>query len=161
METNLKPYPEIDPKERNLSYGKLMLDNIGGENSEMTAISLYTYNLLITGQELSKLFHEIAVTEMHHLKIFGKLALALGENPRLWTQKKSRYIYWSPMYTRYPMPIRQLLEHAADSEREAIRKYRGQISMIQNQNIRDNLARIIEDEELHLKQLTAAAKKLL
>lgn len=106
METNLKPYPEIDPKERNLSYGKLMLDNIGGENSEMTAISLYTYNLLITGQELSKLFHEIAVTEMHHLKIFGKLALALGENPRLWTQKKSRYIYWSPMYTRYPMPIK-------------------------------------------------------
>ncbi len=41
------PYPPIKVEMKNPAYAKAMLDNIGGLNSEMSAISLYVYNNLI------------------------------------------------------------------------------------------------------------------
>lgn len=65
---------------KNPAYAKAMLDNIGGLNSEMSAISLYVYNNLILEEkkEIAAIFHKVSIVEMHHLEIFGKLALLLG-----------------------------------------------------------------------------------
>ena len=43
------PYPPIKAESGNPAYARVMLDNIGGSNSEMSAISLYVFNQLITG----------------------------------------------------------------------------------------------------------------
>ena len=82
------PYPPIKAESGNPAYARVMLDNIGGSNSEMSAISLYVFNQLITGYnpDVSAVFHKVSIVEMHHLEIFGKLAQQLGEEPRLWTQ---------------------------------------------------------------------------
>ena len=60
-----------------------MLDNMAGNRSEMSAISLYTYNQLITDEhnEIAELFHKISIVEMRHLYIFGTLAKQLGADP--------------------------------------------------------------------------------
>ena len=81
------PYPPIKVEMKNPAYAKAMLDNIGGLNSEMSAISLYVYNNLILEEkkEIAAIFHKVSIVEMHHLEIFGKLALQLGEDPRMWT----------------------------------------------------------------------------
>lgn len=70
------PYPPIKAESGNPAYARVMLDNIGGSNSEMSAISLYVFNQLITGYnpDVSAVFHKVSIVEMHHLEIFGKLA---------------------------------------------------------------------------------------
>lgn len=149
-------YPPVRAEGRNPSYARAMLDNQSGVNSEMSAVSLYFYNHLITtgDEEVALVFHKISIVEMHHLEIFGTLALQLGENPRLWTQTARGKSYWSPAYNQYPTRMDQLLLHAVASERQAIEKYQSQLNWIQDSNVRENLKRIVADEELHVKILT-------
>jgi len=147
------PYPAVQAGEVNLRYARAMLSNVGGRNSEMNAVSLYFYNSLVTKKEYESFatcFHSISIVEMHHLDIFGELALQLGADPRLWGRASSRYIYWSPGYNQYPREIKALLRNAIDGEQAAIRKYSEQAQTIQNANIVENLKRIILDEQHHI-----------
>ena len=119
------PYPEIKIQRPNQVYGAMMLDNIGGENSEMSAIGLYFYDHLVTREveNISKAFHRISIVEMRHLEIFSELAELLGQDPRLWTKKENRTCYWTPEYLRYDQEIGAMLRHAIQEEKEAIAKY--------------------------------------
>ena len=146
------PYPPIKAESGNPAYARVMLDNIGGSNSEMSAISLYIFNQLITGYnpDISTVFHKVSIVEMHHLEIFGTLAQQLGEEPRLWTQHGCKKIYWSPSYNQYPCELPALMHNAINSEKAAISKYQHQIAYIRDENITEILRRIILDERLHV-----------
>lgn len=147
------PYPPVCVHERNPKYAEWMLDNVGGQRSEISAVSLYFYNRLITeecGNELSEAFHKISIVEMHHLEIFGKLACLLGEEPRLWTVSRRSKVYWSPGYNQYPKHLPALLKNALNAELTTIEKYQNQIAHIQDPSITAILQRIILDEKLHV-----------
>lgn len=150
-------YPPIEPKEKNALYANAMLDNVGGMNSEMSAVSLYFYNHIITTgyDAVSEAFHNISIVEMRHLEIFAGLAAKLGEDPRLWSQRECGKIYWSPSYNQYPLCLCELLKNAFTSEQAAIRKYEHQLTFIKDENIAANLKRIIMDEKIHIKLLKA------
>ena len=75
------PYPPVCIKEQNPLYGRMMLDNMGGQESEMSTIGLYIYNSIFLTSDtarIAEIFKNISIVEMHHLKIFGKLADQLG-----------------------------------------------------------------------------------
>lgn len=146
------PYPEIKANGKNPAYGRVMLDNLGGANSEMSAISLYLYDNLITGcrKDVAAVFHNVMIVEMRHLDIFGKLACLLGEDPRMWTHCGCKMTYWSPGYNQYPGDFSALMLYAIDSEKAAISKYEHQISYIRDENITESLRRVIMDERLHV-----------
>ena len=147
-----EPYPPIDCSIKNSMYARIMLDNMAGNRSEMSAISLYTYNQLITDEykEIAEIFHKISIVEMHHLYIFGTLARQLGADPRLWTSRHNRAVYWSPGFNQYPKALPQLIEHSLQEEQFAVEKYTKQINEIKDEVIIHNLKRIILDEELHV-----------
>ena len=149
------PYPPVQVRCPNLRYARAMLDNVGGRNSEMSAVSLYFYNHVMTSreEEVSTAFHRMSLVEMHHLEIFAELARQLGEDPRLWTQVGVQKIYWSPGYNQYPRRLDSLLNNALTGEKDAIQKYQRQLQAISDDNIRENLQRIIQDEELHVEIL--------
>lgn len=150
------PYPTVAAEGPNAQYAKAMLDNIGGQNSEISAISLYFYDHLATLNEYHQIaaaFHNISIVEMHHLEIFGLLATQLGEDPRLWSYRGRRRTYWTPAYNRYNSDFRGLMQNAVDSEAAAIEKYEIQINQIGDSNIVENLQRIILDEQTHLEIL--------
>ena len=146
------PYPPIKVEMKNPAYAKAMLDNIGGLNSEMSAISLYVCNNLIMEEkdEIATIFRKVSIVEMHHLEIFGKLALQLGEDPRMWTHYGCKKTYWSPSYNQYPSELPALMHNAINSEKAAISKYQHQIAYIRDENITDILRRIILDERHHV-----------
>ena len=75
--------------------------------------------------------------------------MQLGENPRLWTQRGRRKVYWTPGYNVYSRNLPVILSDAVESEQAAIRKYEYQCGMIQDRNIAENLRRIIQDEKRH------------
>lgn len=150
------PYPDIAVEGPDAQYAKAMLDNIGGQNSEMSAIALYFYDHLVTLNEYGQIaaaFHNISIVEMHHLEIFGLLAAQLGEEPRLWSYRGRRRAYWTPGYDRYSSDLRALIQNAIASEAAAIEKYETQIHQITDTNIVENLQRIILDEQTHLEIL--------
>lgn len=150
------PYPPIKVSEKNLQSARWMLDNMGGSNSEMSSVSLYLYNNFITSgdrQEVSFIFQKTSIVEMHHLHIFGELAMCLGENPRLWTQRSNRKVYWTPAYNNYTVQFDDLMHQALNGELAAIQKYETQIKYIADCNITDILKRIILDEKLHVEIL--------
>lgn len=157
------PYPLIKPSCKNPRYAAAMLDNLGGQNSEMSAIGFYFYNHMTVYEwkEIAETFHHISIVEMHHMEIFGRLAMALGENPRLWSPKgrNGQYVYWSPSYIPYgPFPvgaaIKKLLSEAIKGEQNSVSKYMQQTTWITDSNVSDNLLRIAADEQVHIEILT-------
>lgn len=147
------PYPPVQVWGPDARYAKAMLSNIGSCNSEMSAVSLYLYNSVITKgsfDEVANCFRQIGMVEMHHLDIFSQLAFLLGADPRLWSSNGKNMIYWSPGCNQYPGHIIRLLENAIRAENAAIEKYRQQAAWIKDPNIVDILNRIILDEEHHI-----------
>lgn len=159
-----KPYPTITNITPNEDYGLMILDNIGGMNSEMSAVCKYMYNHTIANQDfksLKKVFIGIAMVEMQHLNIFMELALKLKMDPRLWTCIDDQRAYWSPSYLNYPNRLDIVLSEVINSEYQAIEKYKQQIKLIKDPCIIAILQRIIEDEQLHITILKEWETKLV
>lgn len=154
-------YPPIQAQGRNQRYAAAMLSNLGGANSEMTAVSQYFYDHLVTAgsPEVSEAFRDISVVEMHHLEIFGALALQLGADPRLWSVQQGRRSWWSPDYVHYARKLGPLLHGALQAEHAAIRKYQNQTRWIRDENVLENLRRVILDEEQHVQILTCLCER--
>lgn len=147
------PWPPIEIVSQNERYAAAMLSNIGACNSEMSAISLYVYNSLITKNfffEIAECFHKISMVEMRHLNAFGELSVLLGAYPRLWSRQNGRMQYWSPSCNHYPTIIGELVTNALNGELEAIRKYQAQAQWIDDCKIQAVLNRIIADEQCHV-----------
>ena len=140
------PYPSIQTECKQKEYAYAMLSNVGGSNSEMSAVSLYFYNSILLNQDYAHCFHQISIIEMHHLEIFASLAHHMGLDPRLW----SRGRYWTPAYNHYPTKLKQVIENSLQAEKAAIRKYTKQAETIKDENITAILERIILDEQRHV-----------
>lgn len=146
------PYPPVDAGERNARYAEMILSNVGGAVSEMTAAALYFYDALAAADlpEVAEVFRRISVVEMRHLDIFGTLARQLGADPRLWCGPAGRRSWWTPRCISYAPKLAPLLRAAIRSETAAIQKYETQRRVIRNPNVAANLERILQDERLHL-----------
>jgi len=150
------PYPEVRAQGRNRRYGAAILSNVGGGVSEMGAVALYLYGHFTQPgwPEVADCLRRISLVEMRHLDIFATLARQLGEDPRFWSPVRGGRRYWSPEYLRYPQRLDQYLRYALEEERAAIRKYSQQALWVRDENVVENLRRIIEDEEVHVQVLT-------
>ncbi|MFY9534584.1 manganese catalase family protein, partial [Clostridium sp.] len=96
MENNLDlyraklPYPPIVVVKPNKHYAEIIQTSFAGAVSEFSAISQYIYHHLRTEDqypEISKALESIAIVEMYHLEILGKLIIKLGGNPGYWINK--------------------------------------------------------------------------
>ena len=156
-----EPYPPVRAEARSPQYARAMLSNVGGSTSEMSAVCRYFYDHLVTSgvPELAEALHHISIEEMHHLEIFGILALQLGADPRLWSVQQGRYIWWTPEHLSYPRRLGPMLHSAIQAEQATIRKYRNQIRWIRDGNVVENLRRIVLDEERHIEILTCMCDK--
>jgi bacterioferritin len=152
---NPEPYPTVEVEGPNFDYANLILSDMGGANSEMSAVSIYIYNHFITKSEenLSSVFKQIAISEMRHMDILGELALLLGAEPRLWEKSFLGMRYWTPAYLTYNTQREAILEQAINGELEAISKYRLHMEKIGDKYVQANIARIIKDEEVHIEIL--------
>ena len=76
------PYPPVAVDGKNPAYAKAMLDNVGGANSEMSAISLYVYNNLRSGHtpDIAQTFHKVSIVVISRavFRIISLVILAFG-----------------------------------------------------------------------------------
>ena len=149
------PYPPVAAQIKSPAYAQAMLSNMSGSVSEMCAVSLYFYNRLLSQeqQKIADIFSKMAVVEMHHLEIFGTLAHQMGADPRLWQRRAGRMLYWSPGYNDYPQELLPILQNSLKCEQLTIQKYQDQAEEISDENVVENLMRIILDEQVHASSL--------
>lgn len=149
-----KPYPEIRVERPNLEYAKILLSDYAGEVSEDTAIHLYLYQHLVSDDiwnYYSDIIEHISIVEMRHLEILGKLIKLLGLDPDFVSLKDNKLVSWNAKFVNYETDLNKMLDIDISSETKAIENYRCHYELIGDRYIRENLLRIIEDEEVHLK----------
>lgn len=148
------PYPERRVADKNPYYAQLILDDYAGKVSETTAIMQYIHHhmemeSIPSWQEVSDLEEGISIVEMLHLEMLGEIIIHLGASPCYHDGSQQP---WTPQYIAYHNfdPCAQLRADI-QSEHDAIHQYQAHIQMIQDPFIQALLARIIKDEEFHIK----------
>lgn len=136
-------------------YSELLLDDYAGFVSEDSAVHQYTYQHIIlknVNKDVSDELLKIAITEMRHLSLLGDIVLKLGELPKFeainfYTNNVSA---WSANYINYETNIHKMMKYNISIEESAIKKYKEHISLIDNQEIKLLLKKIIDDELKHV-----------
>ena len=151
-EANL-PYPEIRVERRNPNYARLLSLAYAGQDSELTAILLYSYGHQVSRgkspEMLSEALQHISVVEMHHLNILGELITLLGGDPRFCGPNMRVGINTAML--GYACEPARILRNALAGEEAAVRLYKELIRNICDKYVREILERIILDEESHIK----------
>ena len=170
MENNLDlyraklPYPPIVVVKPNKHYAEIIQTSFAGAVSEFSAISQYIYHHLRTEDqypEISKALESIAIVEMYHLEILGKLIIKLGGNPGYWINKKDRNLNWNSSFVNYGLNATEMINYDIADEKLAIKQYISAEKKINDSNIISIIDRIILDEEVHIQILTEVSKKYL
>lgn len=157
-----EPYPEIRVENKNQYYAEILMDDYAGFISEFSAVSQYMYHSLKSVKSieyLSNMWRNISIVEMHHLDILGQLITLLGGKPIYRGSFSTSCQYWNGNFVYYGDNICNQLNADLKSEYQAIYNYENHIYMIDDKYIRENLKRIILDEQIHIKYFESAIKK--
>ncbi len=147
-----KPYPEVKVDKEDKKLALCILNSYAGRVSEDTAIHNYIFQTLTQNQDqIKKILEGIAIVEMHHLEILGKLIIKLGLKPIFAPKNDNTLSWFSGEFIDYEMNLKEVLLNNIQNERAAIIQYTNIINRTNDLNVRKILNRIIEDEELHIK----------
>lgn len=148
------PYPEIKVERPNRKYAVLLAQFISGANSELTSISDYAFQSIITeatDQSLSDILECISITEMKHFRIIAKTIQKLGSTPVFWhANKHGKKQFWNTGFVDYRCDVREFLKENIFNEKKAIINYKNALLQINDTYIRQIIERIILDEEHHI-----------
>lgn len=156
------PYPKVNVAEPNPYYCRLIMDDYCGAVSEMTAINQYNYHAFVTQEDrefFEVFFEKISEVEMRHLEILSQIIVQLGGMPIYRGGASTQGSWWTGRLVYYGRDLCDRLRADLESEYQAIRGYQENIRVIDDGNIQEVLARIIEDERVHVKLFEAAIAK--
>ena len=155
------PYPPVKTDGKNLYYASLLTNDYAGVISEMSAVSVYIFqNIVTTNQRISDTLKCISIVEMRHFGYIGKLIEAFGGNPRIAVQSGCKCSFWNSQYLSYETNPKCYLKENIASEKAAIVNYKTRLNQISDKSVRELLERIIMDEENHIRLFEALLTEL-
>lgn len=149
------PYPKVMVEEKNPYYADLLSQDYAGNDGELGAILLYSYqhfDKFKTNEELAKVLSEIAAVEMKHLELLGETIRLLGKEPIYKTCESERgnCVMWNAASLDYTTDLKELLKVDIKEETAAIKNYKHHKKLIEDKYIKALIDRILLDEERHL-----------
>lgn len=154
---NKEKYPQIKVKEKNLYYGKLLLNDYAGSVSELTSWSQYlNHGGIISEQypEIGEVLYNIGKEEMEHLQILNKLIRLLGVSPKYRIIKENNLrIWWSPSYIDYKTDVLDILKANIESEKNSVTQYTNHLDIIEDDYVKAILITLVLEERKHIKIL--------
>lgn len=160
------PYPESRPCRQDVRMARRLFPMYTGCAGELAAISGYLYAALRTEEstpELGRIFDDLARTEMHHFRILGRLIRDLGADPFIRARIDGSQLPLEPPEgccdgrTR-AHNTRLLLEQSLHSEQTAADNYRFLSTQTDDEAVRAQLHRIMQDEEKHVQLFQSMLK---
>ena len=154
------PYPDIDGIVRNPAF---INDVASSRIAELGDVSDYTYfSLLLENEhpELADLFDKMAITEMRHFGLLGKMIIRLGGDPAI------RIRHSNPFYGKPERIDKQILNKilstALEGEQRAAARYtKLAAAMSADKAAALLLERVAADEEHHARMLSRAIEELM
>ncbi len=149
------PYPTVSVDSKNLEYAQILNCLYAGPYGELSGLSTYMYQAVITEKKdkrLSDIIDCISLTELKHFRILAGLIHMLGADPLLYsTNNKGKMIWWNGQNVSYNNDINSMLMNNINEEIYGISAYKKACSQIKDNRIKAVLERIILDEEYHVK----------
>ncbi|WP_010236696.1 ferritin-like domain-containing protein [Clostridium arbusti] len=144
------PYPSFKICKKDKHDAAILLDDYASCCvSEYTTISQYIYAQMTTSDKcVSKTFLQIAIVEMSHLDMLGRIICDLGVKPKF---RSGDCKIWCSDCVPYGHCTKDRIKLAIKGEYKAIEQYERHIEKLHNKCIKELLARIILDEKLHIK----------
>lgn len=125
---------------------------------ELNAVLQYVYHSFFFRNEghasIAETLRSIAIAEMLHLNLLGEVILALGASPVFCQFPPSGYNFYSAKYVAYSSSLVHMLEDDIRAERRSIALYTKMLKCLTNGQVRAVVSRLLEDEKLHLENLT-------
>lgn len=156
MEYNVKiPYPEVQVEKKDIEIAKELLNSYAGRVSEDTAVHDYVFQMMMQDQdEIKKILRGIAIVEMKHVEILGRLIYALGLTPLFASVSDNHTKWFSGEYVNYEKNWEQTLLDNIFHEEMAIKNYEKIIMKTTDENVKHILKRIVLDERVHIEIFT-------
>jgi bacterioferritin len=146
-----KPYPEIVGAQSD-SRTVCVLKNLATSRvGELGAILQYTYQGVVADkimQDVAKILEEISIVEMMHLEMLMHAITEFGGIPKY---EDCQGLSFNAKYVNYSMKLHEMLNNNILGEKTAINNYQQAINLVENESLKKLFARIIEDEEMHIK----------
>ena len=158
-----EPYPTTETGERNPCWAALLYNDFAGNTGELGAITKYIYQALTVeaeNPELAASLRCIAMTEMRHLELLGKLLVNFGGDPKYRTLERCAERWWSGGNLNYCRDACYFLREDIRCEQKAIAGYRLRLCQIKNAAAAALIERIISDELRHIEILEGWLKRL-
>jgi bacterioferritin len=132
--------------------------------SELNAILQYFYhyfNFNCKGfSDYAETVERIAIAEMIHLRLLGETIIALGADPKYCQNPATSFNFYSAKFVAYSDRPIHMVEDDIFGERQAISSYCKMLVQLKNEQVKKIIARILEDEKLHLETLNKILKEL-
>ncbi len=152
------PYPDTDGIMRDPS----LINSIASARmSELGDISDYIYfSLMLDGISpgLSELFEKMAMTEMRHFGILGKMIIRLGGDPAVRTRHSNPF-YGKPERID-GHTVNRIVSGVLEGEQEALKNYLKLAASTSDKAASALLERIAADEEHHARMLSRALEDM-
>lgn len=146
-----KPYPEISNSKDDLQTVAILKNLANTRAGELRAVLQYVYQSVVADsveEEIASIFEEIGIVEMMHLDMLMHAITEFGGSPEYNDSQRNAF---NSNFLNYTTSLKEMLDNNIQGESVAIENYKQAIMRVDNQSLKDLFARIIEDEEQHIK----------
>ncbi len=155
-ERTIEPYPTLEEIGRDPETLRIVSPAYAGRDGELTAVLQYVYQSIIFGEAgenaISRRLIGIAVEEMHHFELFGKMIAKLGAPPVFTACPPYPVGYYSASCVNYTRAPRQMICADICAEENAVAAYERMLCRIKNPPVAAMISRILGDEKRHLEE---------
>ncbi len=148
------PYPSLEAITPDPAALRIVAPAYAGRMGEMTAVLQYVYQSVLFGEcgmkDASELLMQVSVVEMRHMHILARLITRLGAPPVFTACPPYPVGYYCAAGVNYVRGARRMICADICSEENAIAEYERMLCRLKNSDVHAVIARIIEDERVHL-----------
>ena len=153
-----KPYPTTEGICPDCRALRIISPAYASSTGELNSILQYNYHAVMFDSkglsEYAELIDSISGAEMIHLKLLGKTICALGAQPIYTACPPAAFNFYSAKFVSYSRSLKNMIEDDILAERHAVMSYAHMLDRLRNDRVKDIIARILEDEKMHLKAFT-------
>ena len=146
-----KPYPHITNANDNPQVVGILKNLANTRSGELRAVLQYVYQSVVADsveEEIASIFEEIGINEMMHLDMLMHAITEFGGTPEYNDSQRNAF---NSGFVNYTTKLSEMLDNNIQGESLAIENYKQAIMRVENQSLKDLFARIIEDEEQHIR----------
>lgn len=157
------PYPSMENVTEDVKSARIIASAYAGSHGELSAILQYVYHAFYFekngDEDTAEILDRIAMAEMHHLEIIGKLLLKLGADPIYTACPPYKNSYYNTSQISYSKTRQKMLMDDLSGEIYAVESYKKMLDLLTNEDVSAIIQRIMLDEELHVKVLKTELEK--